>query len=221
MLPVIFAGCGSQTNRFMKKSVGFLLIILLGCRIGFGQDEAVQRPTVGIHFFFDDFKTAWHIRNSSLRQVLREGRFGKLKEMSPGLAINYIYGLSKHVDFSATLTGVFLDYIKREGNSQRQENLLLEGDVSIRGKMLTGRYWASPYLQIGTGISKYKGYWGALIPASLGLQINIFQEAYLLINAQYRIAVTAAASNHFFYSLGLAGNIGRRRSSNPSALPDN
>lgn len=205
----------------MKKNVGFLLTILLGCMIGFSQDEAVQRPTLGIHFFFDDFKTAWYIRNSSLRQVLRDGQFGKLKEMSPGLAVNYIYGLSKHFDFSTTLTGAFLDYLKRDGESFGQDNLLLEGDVSIRGKMLTDRHCISPYLQIGTGISKYKGYWGALIPAGAGLQINLFQEAYLMINAQYRIAVTNTVSDHFFYSLGLAGNIGRKKTPNSSVLPDN
>jgi hypothetical protein len=203
----------------MIKSVGFLLAILPGCMIAFSQDEAVQPPTLGIHFFFDDFKTAWYIRTSSLRQVLQQHQFGKLKDMSPGLAINYICGLSKHYDFSTTLTGAFLDYIKRDGNSFGQDNLLLEADASIRGKMFTDPHLVNPFMQIGTGISKYKVYWGAFIPAGLGLQFNLFQEAYLLINAQYRIAVTSSVSNHFFYSLGLAGNIGRRRPANPSSLP--
>jgi hypothetical protein len=204
----------------MTKTVGFLLAILFGCMRTFSQDTAVQPPTLGIHFFFDDFKTAWYIRASSLRQVLRQRQFGRLKEMSPGLAINYICGLSKHFDFSTTLTGAFLDYIKRDGSSFGEDNLLLEGDVSIRGKMFTDRHSINPYMQIGTGISKYKGYWGAFIPAGLGLQFNLFQEAYLLINAQYRIAVTPTVSNHFFYSLGLAGNIGRRRPANSSSLPN-
>jgi OOP family OmpA-OmpF porin len=203
----------------MSKSVGFLLAILVGCIGAFGQAEPVQPPTLGIQFFFDDFKTAWYIRNSSLRQVLRNGQFGRLKDMSPGLAINYIYGLSKHYDFSTTLTGAFLDYIKRDGSSFGSDHLLLEGDVSIRGKMFTNKYWVSPFLQIGTGISKYKGYWGAFIPAGMGVQFNLFQEAYLLINAQYRIAVTETVSNHYFFSLGLAGSIGRRRAANNSVLP--
>jgi OOP family OmpA-OmpF porin len=204
----------------MIKSVGFLLTILFGCMSAFAQDEPVQSPTLGIHFFFDDFKTAWYIRNSSLRQVLRNRQFGRLKDMSPGLAINYINGLSKHYDFSATLTGAYLDYLKRDGNSFGEDKLLLEGDVSIRGKMFTNRKWVSPFLQIGTGISKYRGYWGAFIPAGVGVQFNLFQEAYLLINAQYRLAVTETVSNHFFFSLGLAGSIGRRRARNNSILPE-
>jgi hypothetical protein len=203
----------------MIKSVGFLLTILLGCICAFSQDEPVQPPTLGIHFFFDDFKTAWYIRSSSLRQVFRNRQFGRLKDMSPGLALNYISGLSRHYDFSATLTGAFLDYLKRDGSSFGQDHLLLEGDVSIRGKMFTNRSWINPFLQIGTGISKYKGYWGALIPAGMGVQINLFQEAYLIINAQYRIAVTPTVSNHLFFSLGLAGNIGRK-AVNRSVLPD-
>lgn len=203
----------------MTKSVGFLLAILVGCVGAFGQEEPVQPPTLGIRFFFHDFKTAWYTRNSSLRQVMRNRQFGRLKDMSPGLAVNYICGLSKHYDFTTTITGAFLDYIKRDGSSFGSDHLLLEGDVCIRGKMFSNKKWVSPFLQIGTGISKYKSYWGAFIPAGVGVQFNLFQEAYLLINAQYRIAVTETVSNHYLYSLGLAGSIGRRKAANKSVLP--
>jgi hypothetical protein len=203
----------------MIKSVGFLLAILLGWVGAYGQEEPVQPPTLGIRFFFHDFQTAWNIRNSSLRQVLRNRQFGRLKDMSPGLAVNYIYGLSKHYDFSASLTGAFLDCMKRDGTNFGSDHLLLEGDVSVRGKMFSNKKWVSPFLQVGTGISKFKSYWGAFIPAGVGVQFNLFQEAYLLINAQYRIAVTETVSNHYFYSLGLAGSIGRRKAANKSVLP--
>ena len=203
----------------MIKSVGFLLAILPGCMGALCQAPVIQRPTLGIHFFFDDFRTAWYIRNSSLRQTFRNRQFGRLKEMSPGLAINYINGLSKRYDFTTTLSGAFLDYVQRDGTSDGQDDLLLEGDVSVRGKLFTNDYWVSPYLQVGAGFSKYRGYWGTFVPLGMGLQFNLFQEAFLVINAQYRVAVTETVSNHFFYSIGLAGNIGRKRNLPTSVLP--
>jgi hypothetical protein len=205
----------------MKKKVGFLLAVLPLLMPAFSQDDYIQRPTLGIYFFFNDFKTAAAIRASSLREVLRSSQFGKLKEMAPGLALNYITGFTKHFDFNATLTGSFLDYYRKDGSLLAQDKLLLEGDVSLKGKLFSNRYWISPFLQIGAGFSKFKKYWGAFIPAGTGLQVNFFDEAYFIFNAQYRIAVTNTVSNHFFYSIGIAGNIGRKKGERSrSVLPE-
>jgi len=78
--------------------------------------------------------------------------------------------------------------------------------------MFSNQYWVSPYLQLGVGISKFQGYWGAFIPAGVGLQVNLFDEAFLLINSQYRVPVTENTANyHFFHSIGLAGIIGKKK----------
>jgi hypothetical protein len=204
----------------MKKNVGLLLAVLPLLVPAFSQDEIIQRPTFGIYFFFNDFKTAADIRNSSLGNVLRGAPF-KLQNMSPGLALNYINGLNRHFDFTTTLTGSFLEYYDQHDTLLGQDNLLLEGDVSIKAKLFSNRYWVSPFLQIGTGISMYRCYWGAFIPMGTGFQINLFNEAYFIFNAQYRVAVTETVSNHFFYSIGIAGVIGRRKETNHSVLPDN
>jgi hypothetical protein len=187
----------------MKKNVGFLLAILPLLVPAFSQDDYLQRPALGIFFFFNDFNTS-----------------GKLKDMSPGLAMNYITGLNRHVDFTSTLTGSFISYKKQDGASLGQDNLLLEGDVSVKGKLFSNKYWVSPFLQVGTGISKYRSYWGAFIPAGTGFQVNLFNEANFIFNAQYRIAVTETVNDHFFYSVGIAGVIGRRKENNRSVLPE-
>lgn len=203
----------------MKKNVGLLLAVLPLLAPAFSQDDFIQRPTLGIYFFFNDFKTAANIRNTSLRTVLRNAPF-KLQNMNSGLALNYFNGLNRYFDFTSTLTGSFLDYFDRNDAPLGQDNLLLEGDVSIKGKLFSNRYWVSPFLQIGTGFSKYRGYWGAFIPAGAGFQVNLFNEAYFIFNAQYRVAVTETVSNHFFYSIGIAGIIGRRKEERHSVLPD-
>ncbi|AXY78168.1 OmpA family protein [Paraflavitalea soli] len=203
----------------MKKISGMVLALLLLHTIALCQDDDyIQNPTLGVHFIFNDFKSAQAIRSTSLGAALRNKQFGKVKEMSPGLAINYIHGLSPSFDFTGTLAGSILDYSFKDGTTAGKDNLLLEVDASIRGKMFSNKYVVSPYFQVGVGASKYKGYYGAFIPAGLGLQVNLFDEAFLLINSQYRIGITDKASNHFFYSIGLAGAIGKRKAT-PKVIP--
>ncbi|WP_276484583.1 hypothetical protein [Paraflavitalea pollutisoli] len=204
----------------MKKIPGLVLaFILLRTNAHSQDDDYIQNPTFGVHFIFNDFKSAQVIRATSLGSAIRNKQFGKIKEMAPGLALNYLQGLSPYFDFSSTITGSFLEYPRKDGISTGKDNLLLEIDASLRGKMLSNKYVLSPYLEIGVGASKYKGYYGAIIPAGMGLQVNIFDEAFLLINAQYRIGITSTTSNHFMYGIGLAGVIGRRRTTRPGGLP--
>lgn len=182
---------------------------------GFAQEEEnyTQQPALSINFLLHDFQTATSIRNSSLSSVLANKQFGKVKDMSPGLAISYSEGLSNNFDFSVTLAGSFLDYPREDATaSSGSDKFLLEADASIRGKMFSNKYWFTPYVQAGLGASKYQGYYGAFIPLGVGLQLNFFDEAFLLINSQYRVPVTQSTSYHFYHSVGLAGNIGRKKS---------
>jgi OmpA-OmpF porin, OOP family len=204
----------------MKKIPGLALaFILLRTTANSQEKDYIQNPTFGIHFIFNDFKSAQAIRSTSLREAIRNKQFGKIKEMSPGLALNYIQGLTPSFDFSTSLTGSFLDYPLKDDVTAGKDNLLLEIDASLRGKMLSNKYVVSPYFQVGVGASKYKGYFGAFIPAGLGLQVNIFDEAFLLVNAQYRLGISPTTSHHFFYGIGLAGVIGKRRTARPGGLP--
>ncbi|MDF2190055.1 hypothetical protein [Paraflavitalea sp. CAU 1676] len=203
----------------MKKIYGLSMGLLFLNTIAFCQEgDYIQNPTFGVHFIFDDFKSAQAIRSTSLGAAIRNKQFGKIKEMSPGLALNYIQGLSPSFDFTSTLTGSFLDYAFEDGTKSGKDNLLLEADASIRGKMFSNKYVVSPYFQVGIGASKYQGYYGAIIPVGLGLQVNIFDEAFLLLNAQYRLGITPTTSNHFLFSIGLAGVVDKRKTA-ASAAP--
>jgi hypothetical protein len=193
----------------MRSALAICLALNLVCLSIAAQEKSFQQTeTIGIHFIFNDFATALDIRSSSLASVLNNKRFGKLKDMSQGLALSYSKSLSKYFDFSSMVAGSFLAYPIPGKEDQTSESLLLETDASIRGRMFSNEYWVVPYLQLGVGFSYYKGYWGAFIPAGVGLQINFFDEAYLMINSQYRIAVSETANYHFVHSIGLVGNIG-------------
>lgn len=177
----------------------------------YAQERSHKQPvTLGIHFLFNDFSTATAIRESSLSSVLKDKRFGKLRDMSQGLALSIGKGISETFDFYGTVAGSFLSYPFDNNPASGSDFLLIETDASIRGKMLSDQYFFVPYIQVGVGFSKYQGYWGAFIPAGIGVQLNFFDEAYLQINSQYRIGVTESTSYHFVHSIGLVGNIGRR-----------
>ena len=193
------------------RTLTLLTILTSACISVFSQRESFKQPiTLGIHFLFNDFSTAAAIRESSLSSVLEDGRLGKLRDMSQGLALSFGKGVSEKFDFYSTLCGSFLSYPIDDKPASGSEFLLLEADASIRGKLLSDKYIFVPYFQVGAGISKYQGYWGAFIPAGVGVQVNFFDEAFLQINSQYRIGITEHTSYHFVHSVGLVGNIGGR-----------
>ena len=119
----------------MKKIPGLIAAVLLLQSFAFSQSEdLIQGPTLGVQFFFNDFKSAEAVRKNSLAIVFKNQEFGNIKEMSPGLSISYTQGISKYFDISARLSGSFLDYPMPNHAAFGEESLLLEGDVGIRGK---------------------------------------------------------------------------------------
>ena len=186
----------------------------------FAQNNHVKLPSVGLHFFFNDFKTAEEIRTSGIVSVLKTKDWKKTNRMPPGLAASYMMGLSNHVDFISTASASFMDYpVPGKDNNGSSNKSLLEATAEVNLKLLTDNYFITPYVSLGAGFSKYGGYYGALIPAGVGLQLNLFDEAFLLINSQYRIPVTENVAHHFYHSIGFAGNIVKRKELEPASLP--
>ena len=195
---------------FMKKVLAVCLAIYLFVPNISGQDE-IRRPAIGISFFLSDFETPQKIRNSSLQTVLRDKGWADLKDMSPGLALHYFKGLRKHMDFSATLAGSFLQYPMPNKNFS-DDKFLLAADLTINLKMVSEKYWVQPYLLGGVGGHWYGKYWGAFMPVGLGLKVNFFDETHLFITSQYRVPVTTETANyHFFNNIGIAGAIGKKK----------
>jgi OmpA-OmpF porin, OOP family len=204
---------------FMKK-IFFLLISVLSILSIQGQETPhnnyKKRPAIGVHFSLTDFKTASLLKSSSLNTVLLNKQWTKPRLMSPGLALSYMQGLSNHVDVQARLSGSFLDLPVDGRVPFNNDNFFAEGDISFLLKILSDKYWVTPYLSAGIGGSAYKGsHYGAYMPLGAGLQVNFYDEAFLLINTQYRAFVAANNNNHFFHSIGFAGNIGKPRYTPP------
>jgi OmpA-OmpF porin, OOP family len=200
----------------MQKLYGACLACILLSVFTYAQDNTetttdYTRPaSIGVYFFLSDFKTANDIRTTSLNSVLDRKQFGKIKEMSPGLAVTYMKGISNHLDYAITASGTFVDFAFPNRPTAGTEKFFLEVDASAVGKMFTDRYWLIPTINLGVGASKYGSYFGAYIPAGVGLQLNFFREAYFIINSQYRIPITETQNYHFYHSIGITGKLGKR-----------
>ena len=152
---------------FMKR-LCFLVITIFFFITSFGQRTNYKKANVlGFSFFLNDFQTASDIRNNGLVSVVKAGTFFKTQRMNPGLAINYISGLSDHVDFTATVGGSFLRYPINNKPDFNSDNFLLETTASLNLKLLTDRYPVVPFIDLGIGASNYKKYFSAFIPVGL------------------------------------------------------
>ena len=196
----------------MSRIHGLWLSFMFISVITFGQGTEYKKDaSIGVHFFLNDYKSAANIRSSSVNSVLINKQFGKVKEMTAGLALNYLKGLNNHFDLSVTGGGSFVSYELQNNPGSAKDRFLLEVDASMVAKMFSDNYWITPYAQAGVGGLIYGVYYGAFIPTGVGLQVNFYDEAFLLMNAQYRIPITETANYHFYFSLGIAGNIGKKK----------
>jgi len=177
----------------------------------YGQNEYKKRPSLGIHFVLNDFRTATNLRTYGLASVLRTKEWHKTKNMTAGMGISYIQGFCNHVDFAGTLSGAYLTYPVPGKPYSYDNGLLLEGVATVNLKLFSDKYWFNPFLTAGIGGSKYRGYYGAFIPVGVGLQINVFDQAYVLMNSQYRMTVTENAAYHLYHSIGIAAPLHKKK----------
>lgn len=194
----------------MLKSFCFSLLFLFPlCFISEAQSHNyIKNPAIGIHYALFNFNNGVNSTNYPASEKLKQG-----------LAISYLQGISNHFDFSVTLAGSYLDYTLHNGTQIGKGDLLLETDASLIVKMFTDKHLVSFYLTGGLGASKYSSYYGMFFPLGTGLQFNFSGEAYLLLNAQYRFGLTNYVNNHFYYSIGIAGNIKKKSRKKAIAKP--
>ncbi len=155
--------------------------------------------TLGAHFFVNQFRYTDSFSNK------------KYKDFKPGLAVSYMHSMTTHFDFTGTLSASFVDFPKKNGGTygNGSNNLLTETDADMRYRFLSDLQKISPYIQAGIGFSGYSNYYGLYFPTGIGVRVRIIEEAFLLADAQYRLPLVTTQDNHFYYSIGIAGTIGK------------
>jgi hypothetical protein len=195
----------------MKKFILSIFTLLLVVSAS-AQSNDYRRPgSIGVSFFLSDFQSAAEIKKNGLGSVIRSKNLTRTGRMNPGLAFNYIQGLSNHVDFSASLGASFVDYPIPNQTSTGNKKFLLETTANLNLKLLTDNFWVVPYVDLGVGISKYTSHYAAIVPMGVGLQFNLAEDAFFTINSQYRVPVTESAASHLYHALTFYGVIGQKK----------
>jgi len=195
----------------MKRIIYLFLLCSLVLNLS-AQDEPEKKPsTLVFHFFYNDFKTAQQIRTSSLKNVLDNHLWSKFGEMQMGFGFNYLKGITTKIDAVTTLDGSSTDYLYKDGTTHGSSAFLLDANAGVNLKLFTDRHKVVPYLSAGLGASLYNGKSGFYIPLGAGIQFNLFNEAFVLTNVQYRNALTSAVNNHFQYNIGIGTSLGKKK----------
>jgi OmpA-OmpF porin, OOP family len=195
----------------MKKIVLSLFVVLGLLNSNAQNGDYKKRPAIGVHFTLTDFKTAADIRSSNLSSVLRKGDYKKIVEMNPGLAVSYWKGLNNYVDFYTMANFTIVNYPIPNKPASSLEKLALSWDANLALKMVPDNYWVSPYITVGAGATQYSGNFSAYLPLGLGLQINFWDDAYLMLNTQYRTPITSLGAYHVFHGIGFVGSLGPKK----------
>ena len=176
------------------------------------KDSLAKPPTIGLHFFYNDFKTPYNINTNNLGFVLNNNLWNKPNKMQGGFGIVYAQGITKKIDLTGNLNSSWVNYQLPGNVLFGSNNLLLDLNVGANLKLFTDQHILVPYIITKVGYSKYKNLNGVNIIPGLGLQINAFKEAFINTTFEYRAPLGTSLSPQLFYSIGLSTNISRKKS---------
>jgi len=195
----------------MKKIIIIVVLGFLAIPLSAQVIPEKKPSTLAFHVFYNDFNTTQLIRTSSLKNVLKNHLWTKIGAMQMGLGINYLKGIHKKVDFIASIDGSWTDYLFKDGTTNGSSQFLFDTNVGLNLKLLTDRHTLVPYLSSGIGFSAYQGKTGFYVPVGAGLQFNVFNEAFIFTNVQYRRALSTNVNDHFYYAIGVGLSIGKTK----------
>ena len=175
---------------------------------GFSQSKPANKKgrQLGIQFTGHDFETPVDLKSKGMSFVLTDKQWSSFDRKKFGMAITYTEGLNEKFDFNARLGMSDVSYTlsNKPYASSTGSKSYFELDANLFMKLLTDDHVVSPFLSLGVGGSVWKGYYAAYIPAGVGLQFNVFDETFLIVQSQYRMPVTGNAANNLFFSVGVS-----------------
>ena len=195
----------------MKRIICICLLACLVPRLFAQISREKKLSTLVFHSFYTDFKTTQLMRTTSVLSVLDKGQWSNIGSMQMGFGFNYLKGISKKMDAIITIDGSSTDYLFKNGSNNGSSKFLLDANAALNIKLLADSQKLVPYFSFGAGLSSYNRKTGFYIPSGVGIQFNLFNEAYILTNIQYRLALTSTVNDHFYYSIGIGTNIGKKK----------
>lgn len=193
------------------KKISLILVMILVAVGSFAQTTSYKKkPSLGLNFFLKDFGTPAAISAYTLSGVLKDKRWTKVGQMTPGMFVTYQNGLAEQVDFMANLGGSFVKYpfAPNTVSPTAIDGFLLEADANVNVKLLSDKYFAVPFLTAGVGASMYRGtYFAAYAPIGLGTQFKLGQGNFINLMWRKYLKITDLTTESFNYSLGFISPI--------------
>jgi hypothetical protein len=197
-------------RKLILSTFALFLLLSSHAQMASKVSKSKKGQTLGLNFTFLDFSTAADLKSKGLSGVLLDKNWKDIKRMSMGLAVSYTKGLTSNIDFSGSLGVSSLSYPLPNKNVSFNESFLTEANANLNFKLLSDEFIVSPFLSTGVGFFNWKGYGGAYIPVGLGLQVNLFNETFLVLQSGYRFPVISnTTASSLYYSIGFHGNIGK------------
>lgn len=195
----------------MKRIICLSLLACLVPRLFAQISQEKKLSTLVFHSFYNDFKTTQLMKTTSVHNVLDKGQWSNIGSMQMGFGFNYLKGIGKKMDGIITIDGSSTDYLFKNGSNNGSSKFLLDANAAFNLKLFTDNHKLVPYFSFGAGLSSYNGKTGFYVPSGVGLQFNLFNEAYVLSNIQHRLALSSTVNDHFYYSIGIGTNIGKKK----------
>jgi outer membrane protein OmpA-like peptidoglycan-associated protein len=208
-----------KINKTLMRSIIYIFVLTcLVLKLSAQNNEETKPSSLAFHLFYNDFKTAQLIRNSSFGDVLKNHQWSKIGDMQMGVGFNYMKGIRRNIDFVATLDGSSTDYLFKDGTTNGSNKFLLDVNAGVNFKLLADRNMFVPYFTGGAGFSSYTGKIGFYIPLGTGVKVNLFDEGFIFTNVQYRLALTSKVNNNFYYSIGVGVSIHKKKKTLPPVV---
>jgi len=188
----------------MKKALFLFSILVISCTLLAQKPTYKKAPSIGLHFFYNDFATAQQIEANSLKFVLNNNLWSKPHTMQGGFGVDYLQGITNNIDAIGTFNASWVNYLQPGAVPYGSSNFMLDVNAGAHIKLLSDKYIFNPFLITKVGYLSYKNINGFNAQPGAGLQVNLFKEAFILTTIEYRVPFSNSLSPQLYYSIGIA-----------------
>ena len=200
------------------KVMVFIMILFIGFGTKAQDSLRVKKSVMGLHFFYNDFKTAQRIGETSLGDVIRNNRWSSIHNMEGGFGLDYLKGITPNIDFVSTLNTSWVNYLKPDNTLYGSSRFLFDLAAGAHLKMFPENFIVNPFLIAKVNYTTYQNLKGFSFLPGIGLQFLLFRESYVLATAEYRAALGSKISKQLYYSIGIATNIAKEKVKKPRVI---
>jgi OmpA-OmpF porin, OOP family len=187
--------------------------VILLCNV---HAQTKRPPLVSFNIHFADYRTPGFLKDS--------GSIGKdwykPGNHSFGLGVSWWKQLTDKVDFSGNLSGTFSNFPKLfiKGDSIGKASFTPQLDALLHLHALKRSAMVNPFLTAGVGGGYFSNEIAAYAPLGGGLKIQFREGAFLIAQAQWRLAFTGINNDYLFYNFSFAQTLGKQKKEQPVVI---